>query len=71
MGRACLQDSAWIQLVCRSGGGVLVGPFGFAAVVVGIGDFGILYLLGNGVLCPVALIFPWHGLHHWLCCLQL
>ena len=32
-----------------------MGAYGFSAVVVGGGDFGVLYLFVGGVLCPVAL----------------
>ena len=48
---------AGVDLFVGQGGGVLVGACGFAAVVVSVGDFDVLYLSDLGVLCPVAL-FP-------------
>ena len=57
MGRACLQAGGFLQLSVGQDGCVFVGACGFTADIVGIGDFGVLYLLGTGMLCLVALFF--------------
>ena len=53
MGQAQVQADGWCQLICQSGWQHL----GCAAVVIGIGDFDVLYILDGCVLCLIALFF--------------
>ena len=68
--RSCMLVVCVVFLLGQ-GRSVLVGAEGSAAMVVGAGDFGVLFTRDGGALCPVPFFFlPLHGLHHWLCCLQ-
>ena len=47
---------AHVDLLVGQGGCILVWAQCFAAMVVGVCDFGVLFIVDGGALCPVALL---------------